>query len=985
MFRTLIPSLTLAVGIFASAQAPTLAGPNTFTPGTNTFNGPVTVGNWAAYGDSLTAGYEGVTNLGSYPFDLQQLIGVPISNQGVGGTLSTQIAVKAGVPNQNGVYSTIEATSGSLAGCTTTYPACSYIQIGFNLGYEPTANSSTGGGVVPAYGTINGTSTVAPTGTVSTTLMGTTVSGVGTNFTTALFIGSTITVGGESHTVLSITNDSTLTTAAWMNTNAGVSWTALTNVHGTVALAGLYQGTGVTVVSGVSIKLNNLAQVAGAPLATSAINIIEVTGLTGTGCNPNGAQTITAYTSNSLTFGTMSCTAASGNPVVSVYTFTPDPYTQALTVNATTTTYTPDQPCNGCSILAWVGRNNINLSGGLTAVEKSTDAIYALVPPGRTFVVLPVIPENVPSEWPAGGNYANLTNYQSYLNTNYGSNYVNVWHALQNAVCAPATNCTTGAGSNIPLPTDQRDVANDNIPTSLRAITAVGTLVASINNSAMTTSMQIAVTSGALVANQIITLDVGAGTGTTNEAENVSCTTVPAPTGNVYSVSGCTRGYGGGMIYNHSAGAIVNQDDGTHLNAQGYQVVANAIASHLSTLSATSGVLTPLAGANIFGSYGIQTPITIGGNTTGGIQIQFGNTANTGNSVGTIESSGGTAVAFNAVQNGGYATDQWTQPNTSAVSFLETIGANGWGLYHALSGVSNAGFNSFWPAYVAPAGTVSTTASSATVTGVGTNFTMALIVGSSITVGTETHTVQSIASDTSLTTSVTWTNTNAAGTAWTTPPTAHADAIISYNLVQFDSSITKFINNANATNQVLIQAGLTADEIAALEFYDKTGTSKWSVEKDANNALELYSGADGYARFIASPSSITSVNSAGSTSVRINYTANSGTGGLAIWSGGSSSSQVATVNGNGISSFNGSTAIVKVNADTNSGTGGLAVYSGGTTPASVATVDGSGMATFKGISTGTSGSTGKATCWKTSTTIGYCSTQPDATGSCTCN
>jgi hypothetical protein len=28
---------------------------------------------------------------------------------------------------------------------------------------------------------------------------------------------------------------------------------------------------------------------------------------------------------------------------------------------------------------------------------------------------------------------------------------------------------------------------------------------------------------------------------------------------------------------------------------------------------------------------------------------------------------------------------------------------------------------------------------------------------------------------------------------------------------------------------------------------------------------------------------------------------------------------------------------------------------------------------------------GKATCWKTTTTIGYCSTQPDSTGSCTCN
>lgn len=37
------------------------------------------------------------------------------------------------------------------------------------------------------------------------------------------------------------------------------------------------------------------------------------------------------------------------------------------------------------------------------------------------------------------------------------------------------------------------------------------------------------------------------------------------------------------------------------------------------------------------------------------------------------------------------------------------------------------------------------------------------------------------------------------------------------------------------------------------------------------------------------------------------------------------------------------------------------------------------------IAAGTGGSTGHATCWKTGGVLGYCSTQPDSTGACTCN
>ncbi len=48
------------------------------------------------------------------------------------------------------------------------------------------------------------------------------------------------------------------------------------------------------------------------------------------------------------------------------------------------------------------------------------------------------------------------------------------------------------------------------------------------------------------------------------------------------------------------------------------------------------------------------------------------------------------------------------------------------------------------------------------------------------------------------------------------------------------------------------------------------------------------------------------------------------------------------------------------------------------------TINASGTATLGGISTGGSPLPNHTVCWKTSTTLGYCSSQPDATGACSC-
>lgn len=55
---------------------------------------------------------------------------------------------------------------------------------------------------------------------------------------------------------------------------------------------------------------------------------------------------------------------------------------------------------------------------------------------------------------------------------------------------------------------------------------------------------------------------------------------------------------------------------------------------------------------------------------------------------------------------------------------------------------------------------------------------------------------------------------------------------------------------------------------------------------------------------------------------------------------------------------------------------------GSSTP--VSKLDVNGTVTMTGIKAGTTGSANQAVCWKTSTTLGYCSTTPTS-GTCTCN
>ncbi len=77
------------------------------------------------WGDSITAGDEGVTDTGNYPALLQAQIGGVVVNEGIGGQTSTQIGVR-----QGGVTSYVTVEGGSI-------PAQGGVTVKFATGYEP--------------------------------------------------------------------------------------------------------------------------------------------------------------------------------------------------------------------------------------------------------------------------------------------------------------------------------------------------------------------------------------------------------------------------------------------------------------------------------------------------------------------------------------------------------------------------------------------------------------------------------------------------------------------------------------------------------------------------------------------------------------------------------------------------------------------------------------------------------------------------------
>ncbi len=138
-------------------------------------------------------------------------------------------------------------------------------------------------------------------------------------------------------------------------------------------------------------------------------------------------------------------------------------------------------------------------------------------------------------------------------------------------------------------------------------------------------------------------------------------------------------------------------------------------------------------------------------------------------------------------------------------------------------------------------------------------------------------------------------------------------------------------NQADAEIDSTLWAGLTASQKESFVYKDWNGASQWFLEKDAGNNWVLNSAIDNTDHFKAYQGGETMLNSNGTGYVSVNREANSGTGGLVIFSGGTSPGQVAKVDSAGN----------LTNAGTHVSTGNVSVVNGANAEADVVVQPGS--------------------------------------------
>ena len=210
-----------------------------------------------------------------------------------------------------------------------------------------------------------------------------------------------------------------------------------------------------------------------------------------------------------------------------------------------------DTPYAGYIPIFWEGRNDATKQAQVLA---DLAAQVATVPSGQTYLVISVTNDNVDDEWIGGVGYKQVVSLNNQLANLYGSHYLDLRSLLV-------------AQYNPDLITDVSDYQHDEPPTSLRAIVANGTLVNPIGPT--DTVLTVNLDSTIISIYNILTVDSG------DNAENM---VILAVSGNQVTVK---RNYGG-LNTSHAAGVPITETDYIHFNAQGYQVVANAVADFLS-------------------------------------------------------------------------------------------------------------------------------------------------------------------------------------------------------------------------------------------------------------------------------------------------------------------------------------------------------------------------------------------------------------------
>jgi hypothetical protein len=225
-------------------------------------------------------------------------------------------------------------------------------------------------------------------------------------------------------------------------------------------------------------------------------------------------------------------------------------------VSATgTPSFVVDTPYANYIPVIWAGRNDMDWTKQILSDIANQ---VATVPPGQDYLVMSIINENRPAEWlGVSGNtlYQWLIPFNEQLGSIYGSHYIDIRKVLVDAYDPTQA-------------TDVTDYQHDEVPSSLRAVDQQGTLINSIGSTDTTITVR-TLTGDVPGVGSIIKIDNG------DIAENVLVTAV---SGKILTV---TRGFGGNQT-SHVAGAPIVSDDIVHLNAQGYLVVANAVAQYLS-------------------------------------------------------------------------------------------------------------------------------------------------------------------------------------------------------------------------------------------------------------------------------------------------------------------------------------------------------------------------------------------------------------------
>jgi len=241
------------------------------------------------------------------------------------------------------------------------------------------------------------------------------------------------------------------------------------------------------------------------------------------------------------------------DPTSSLCTFTRTTPGQAVSAPGSPP-FVVDTPYLSWIPVFWEGRNDI---ADPARTVSDIAAEVAVVPAGQTYIVLANINGNAPDEWIGGANYEYIVDLNNQLANIYGAHYLDIRQSLI-------------SNFDPTQATDVADVSHDDVPTSLRAVYTTATLVDPIGPT--DTVLKIEQSSVALQIGAVLTIDTGA------NAENAY---VSALTGDTVTV---VRNLGGANVA-HAAGALLTESNYFHLNAKGYQIVADAVAKVLSKYS----------------------------------------------------------------------------------------------------------------------------------------------------------------------------------------------------------------------------------------------------------------------------------------------------------------------------------------------------------------------------------------------------------------